>query len=108
MSTIRIVAAVSLAAGCGEALPEAQPTDAAAVEAAGQSGKGTGTIAAVDAAAGTVTIEHGAMPELGWPAMTMAFAADPAVLAGVAEGDKVAFDLTLTGGRGTITALVVE
>jgi len=89
-------------AGCGEASPEAQPTRAAAEV---KSAKGTGTVTAVDAAAGTVTLDHQAMPEIGWSAMTMTFKADPALLAGVEEGDKVAFDLTLAGGAGTITAL---
>ena len=89
-------------AACGEAPPAAQPSQAAAEV---KSGKGTGTVTAVDAGAGTVTIEHGAMPEIGWSAMTMAFEADPALLARVEEGDTVAFDLTVTGGRGEVTAL---
>jgi Cu/Ag efflux protein CusF len=88
--------------GCGEAPPEAQPPQAAAEV---KSAKGTGTVTAVDANAGTVTIEHGAMPEIGWSAMTMAFKADPALLAGIEKGDNVAFDLTVTDGRGEITAL---
>ena len=99
------IAAALLAAtlaGCGEAPPEAQPTQAAGEV---KSAKGTGTVTAVDAGAGTVTIEHGPMPEIGWSAMTMTFKAAPALLAGVAEGDKVAFDLTVTDGRAEIAAL---
>ena len=99
------VAATLLAAmlaGCGEAPPEAQPTQAAA-EA--KSAKGTGTVTAVDVEAGTVTLNHQAMPEIGWSAMTMTFKADPALLAAVKEGDTIAFDLTLAGSAGTITAL---
>jgi len=88
--------------GCGEAPPEAQPPQAAAEV---KSAKGTGTVTAVDANAGTVTIEHGAMPEIGWSAMTMTFRAHPALLADVHEGDKVAFELTVTGGGGEVTAL---
>ena len=89
-------------AACGEAPPAAQPSQAAAEM---KSAKGIGTVTAIAAQAGTVTIEHQAMPEIGWSAMTMAFKADPALLAGVKEGDKVSFDLTVTGGRGEVTAL---
>jgi Cu/Ag efflux protein CusF len=93
---------VAMLAGCGEVPPDA-PASPAAVEV--RSAKGSGTVTALDAEAGTVTLEHAAMPEIGWPAMTMTFAAAPALLAGVKPGDAVAFDLTLTGGRGEITAL---
>lgn len=101
-----ILLAAALLAGCTDATPDAQPSEPAIVET--KSGKGTGTVSAVDAGAGTVTIAHGPMPEFGWSAMTMTFVADPALLAGVTEGDAVAFDLTVTDGGGTITALAVE
>jgi Cu/Ag efflux protein CusF len=97
---------VAALAGCTDATPDAKPSEAAASET--RSGRGTGTVTALDPAAGTVTIAHGPMPDIGWSAMTMTFAADPAVLSGVAEGDAVAFGLTVTEGRGTITALAVE
>jgi Cu(I)/Ag(I) efflux system protein CusF len=93
-------------AGCSDATPDAQPSAPTAAET--RSGKGAGTVTAVDSGAGSVTIAHGPMPEVGWPAMTMTFAADSALLGGVAEGDRVAFDLTVAHGRGTITALAVE
>ena len=41
--------------------------------------KGTGTVTAVDMTAGTVTIEHGPIPEANWPAMTMGFIELPRV-----------------------------
>jgi len=53
--------------------------------------KGTGTVTAV--AAGSVTIDHGPIPEVGWPAMTMGFKASPEVAKSVKVGDRVAFDL---------------
>jgi Cu(I)/Ag(I) efflux system protein CusF len=93
-------------AGCSDATPDAQPSAPAAAET--RSGKGTGTVTAVDSGTGTVTIAHGPMPDVGWPAMTMTFAADPALLGSVAEGDRVAFGLTVVHGRGTITTLAVE
>ena len=98
-----ILVATALLAACTDATPDAQLPEATVTET--KSGKGTGTVTAVDAAAGTVTIAHGPMPEVGWSAMTMTFGANPALLSGVAEGDRVAFDLTVTGGRGEITAL---
>ena len=65
--------------------------------------KGTGTVTAV--AAGSVTIDHGPIPEVGWPAMTMGFKASPEVAKSVKVGDKVAFDLKVQGGAGEVTAI---
>ena len=70
-----------------------------------QTARSTGTVTAVDPAAGTVTIDHAPIPEANWPAMTMGFKASPAVAQGVAVGDKVAFDLKLENGAGEITAI---
>lgn len=67
--------------------------------------KATGKVTAIDPAAGTVTIAHSAIPEVKWPAMTMAFKADPKLLSGVAAGDQVAFDLTVKGSEGEVTAI---
>ncbi|MES2895964.1 MAG: efflux RND transporter periplasmic adaptor subunit [Pseudomonadota bacterium] len=40
----------------------------------------------------TVTLSHGAIPAVGWPAMTMAFRlADPALAQGLKVGDRVRF-----------------
>lgn len=72
---------------------------------AGKTAGGTGTVTAVDPAGGTITIAHGPIPEAGWPAMTMAFKAAPAISRGVQAGDKVAFDLRLESGSGEITAI---
>ena len=67
--------------------------------------KGTGTVTAVDSAAGTVTIAHGPIPEANWPAMTMGFKAAPALAQSVKAGDKVAFELKLENGGGELTAV---
>lgn len=71
-------------------------------------GKGTGTVTAIDKAAGKITLDHGPIPEVGWRAMTMAFTASPALLDSVAVGDKVAFDLTLKGNAGEVTAIAKQ
>lgn len=72
---------------------------------AGMTGAGSGTITVVDAAAGTVTINHGAIPGVGWPAMTMTFTAPAAVLADAKAGDRVAFDVSVHNGVNEVTAL---
>jgi Cu(I)/Ag(I) efflux system protein CusF len=66
---------------------------------------GTGVVNAVDAKAGTVTLDHQPIPAISWPAMTMTFKASPAIVASVKPGDKVAFDMKLVGGDGEITAI---
>lgn len=68
-------------------------------------GAGSGVITAVDAASGTVTIDHGAIPAVEWPAMTMTFTAPTAVLASAKVGDRVAFDVSVHDGINEITAL---
>jgi len=72
---------------------------------AAKTAKGTGTIKAIDKAAGTITLDHGPIPEAGWPAMTMPFKAASALLDSVKVGDKVAFELKLEGGSGEVTAI---
>lgn len=76
-----------------------------AMPADAKMGKGTGTVTAIDKAAGKITLDHGPIPEVGWPAMTMAFSAKPALLGSVAVGDKVAFDVSVTGSAGEVTAI---
>jgi Cu/Ag efflux protein CusF len=53
-----------------------------------------GTVTAVDAAAGTISINHEAIPAVSWPSMTMQFTAeDPSILQGIAVSDHVTFEL---------------
>lgn len=68
-------------------------------------GQGTGTVTAIDAAAGKITLDHEAIGAVGWPAMKMGFTAKPDLLKGIAVGDKVDFDLTVTGSAGEVTAI---
>ena len=91
------------------AKPTASPTADAgkksemAMPAAMKHGKGEGTVTAIDPAKGTVTLDHGDITELQWPAMKMGFSAKPEVLEGVKVGDKVAFEIDWDGKRGTVT-----
>jgi len=58
-----------------------------------------GTVTAIDAAAGTISISHGAISSVRWPAMTMNFTlADPKAVAGFSPGQRVAFHFTVEGG----------
>lgn len=68
-------------------------------------GNGTGTVTAIDAAAGKITLDHEAIAAVGWPAMKMGFSAKPELLAGIAVGDKVDFALVVTGSAGEVTAI---
>jgi Cu(I)/Ag(I) efflux system protein CusF len=55
---------------------------------------GAGKVTAIDAVAGTVMLDHGPIAALNWPSMSMAFtASDPALLAGIAVGDTVSFEI---------------
>ncbi|BBC71668.1 conserved hypothetical protein [Altererythrobacter sp. B11] len=68
-----------------------------------QMGTGEGTVAAVDAE--TITIDHGPIPEVNWPAMTMSFSADEASRQKVTKGDQVTFAFRKTEGGGEITSI---
>ena len=66
-------------------------------------GKSSGTVTAIDAETGKITLDHGAISAVGWPAMKMGFSAKPTILKGIAVGDSVDFDVTVTGNAGEVT-----
>ena len=77
--------------------------------AAPQAAEGQGVVRAVNAQAGTVTIAHGPIADLNWPAMTMAFPVQsPALLNGVAVGAQVHFTLVNHEGHPMVSELHVE
>ena len=66
---------------------------------------GVGTVTAVDAAAGTVSIDHEPIAAISWPTMSMQFTVeDPTDLQGIAVGDRVSFELK----SATETSVVTE
>ena len=67
--------------------------------------KSAGTVTAIDPASGKITLEHDAIPAVEWPAMTMGFKSKPELLADIAVGDKVDFDLTVSGNAGEVTSI---
>jgi Cu(I)/Ag(I) efflux system protein CusF len=73
---------------------------------AAKHGQGTGVVMAIDAKAGTLTIQHGPIPGVGWPAMTMTFnAKPPTLLQGLEVGRTIGFDCTVRGTAADVTAV---
>lgn len=68
-------------------------------------GMAAGTVTAIDAAKGTITLDHGTMSGIGWPAMTMGFGIKPEQLTGIKVGDKVDFEIDWDGKAGTVTKI---
>lgn len=64
-----------------------------------------GTVTAIDDEAGTVTINHGPVPAVDWPAMTMAFEADEDLREEVDVGDEVTFDFRMSESGNQITLI---
>ena len=78
-------------------------TTATTAQAAGPI-RSTGVVTQVDAAAGTITFNHQAIPAINWPAMTMQFHAEnPTILHGIAVGDHVSFELKSAADPQTVT-----
>jgi Cu(I)/Ag(I) efflux system protein CusF len=73
-----------------------------------QTAEGEGVVRSIDARANTVTIAHGPIAALGWPAMTMAFSVHAAeMLDGVAVGARVHFTLMNDNGQPMVSELHV-
>lgn len=70
---------------------------------------GVGTVTAVDAATGTVSLDHGPIAAISWPAMSMQFTVeDPAKLQGISVGDRVSFELKSATETQVITAIAEQ
>ena len=65
----------------------------------------SGIVESVDAGAGKITLAHGPIDALGWPAMTMGFKATPEQIASVQPGQSVRFEFTAEGMAATITRI---
>ena len=69
-------------------------------------GRGSGVVTAIDPKAAKVTIQHGPIATLGWPAMTMAFTAiPPTLLKTVKVGQRVDFAMRMRGSAAEVTAI---
>jgi Cu(I)/Ag(I) efflux system protein CusF len=68
--------------------------------------KATGTVKAVDATKGTVTLAHGPVKSLNWPAMTMTFVVkDKMFFDKLAVDKKVSIDFTKQDKDYVVTAV---
>jgi Cu/Ag efflux protein CusF len=72
----------------------------------GKTANGVGTVTAVNVANRKVTLDHGPIPDINWPAMKMEFATEPSIdLSKVKPGDKVRFTLSGSGNSYTVQSL---
>lgn len=106
-----LLAGTSLAA-CKKAAETPKPAETMAASTGSMAmagpmmhGASTGTITAIDAAKGTVTLDHHEIATLKWPAMTMSFSAKPEQLADLKIGDKVTFEIDWDGQKGMVTKI---
>lgn len=83
----------------------AQASAGSAPASSSQAHSGAGNVTEVSA--DSVTISHGPVQSLGWPAMTMPFSAagSPDLLRGINVGDPVIFEFRQDGGRYVLTSI---
>lgn len=121
--TVLVLLAASLLAACSSPQDDAAPSEPVATPPAveartadapdaeapapqtGQLASASGVVESVDAAAKKITIAHGAVESLKWPAMTMSFHAPNADLTALKAGDRVIFEFASSGMDGTITKI---
>ncbi|WP_082730619.1 MULTISPECIES: copper-binding protein [Sphingomonas] len=109
----RMLLAVALPlviAGCGKPAPQAPGPDNGSMagmnmSSEAKSSHGSGTVTKIDADSGEVTLQHGPVTELGWPAMTMTFSGKPGTMDGLKVGDKVDFAFDWDGKTGRLTSI---
>lgn len=110
MKTRRFLVAALTILASDAAMPAGLPgmsmdkTPGTATEQA-QTHHSMGVVKAVDVAKGTITLSHEPVPSLKWPAMTMAFKAGKAQVAGVKAGDRVNFSFVSKEMDGTIATI---
>ena len=87
-------------------MAEPMPPAVSATAQPAKTASATGTVESVDTVVGKITIAHGAIEAVNWPAMTMAFKATPEQIASVKAGQKVHFEFRLEGMDATITQIM--
>lgn len=101
MKILTAVAALALAGLATSAFAQHAEHHAEAAAASASAPQGTGVIKAVDPKAGSITIHHGPIAALNWPAMTMTFKATSEVLKAAQTGKTVTFTLNAAGDQVT-------
>ncbi|MEJ5992363.1 efflux RND transporter periplasmic adaptor subunit [Ramlibacter sp. PS3R-8] len=93
--------------GAPAASPASAPAPAAAPAGAAAGHQGEGIIEGIEARAGTVSLAHGPIATLKWPAMTMDFkVANPSLLQGLKGGARLQFEFVERGqGEWVITRI---
>ena len=105
---ILLTVALSIPAAAVLAQSDMKGMDMAPKSAAGVSAtyKASATVTKIDRKAGTVTLAHGPIPALKWPAMTMAFKVkDKQLFEKLAVGRKVHAKLVQDGKDYAVTAV---
>jgi Cu/Ag efflux protein CusF len=88
------------------AATKTQPASPPAPAASANAPLVAATVKKVDAAAGKVTLDHAAIPNLGMDAMTMAYRVqDPALLKGLTPGEAVRFSAERLNGSLAVTRI---
>lgn len=93
---LALVAALAIAA---PAAAQHEGHGAMAAKSAAGAVQGTGVVKGVNAKAGTVTLHHGPIAALKWPAMTMTFKATPEAVKAAKTGKSVTFTLNAAGDQ---------
>ena len=103
-SISRVAASVIALAlsGCGQTTNSGNDNNAPTTDAA-RIYSGAGTVTAV--AGNQVTIAHGPIEGIGWPAMTMTFTSPANLTTAVKVGDEVAFSFRQQGSAYQLTSL---
>jgi Cu(I)/Ag(I) efflux system protein CusF len=94
--------AVLALAACGQQQGSETQGQAPAAEAS-RTYSGTGAITAI--AGDQVSIKHGPIAGIGWPAMTMTFTAPTDVAQGASVGEQVDFSFRKNGSAYQLTSL---
>lgn len=106
MKTTILIAASLLLAGCGNpgATPDTESKTATAPTET-RIGHGEGMVTAIDAETGKISLAHGPVSELNWPAMTMGFEAKEGATGGLKVGDRVKFSFRWDGKTAEIESI---
>jgi len=85
-------------------MAESMPGNKSASTAA-TTASATGVVEAIDVAGGRITIAHGPVKALNWPAMTMTFGTGKVDVHAIQPGDHVSFEFTSTGAHSVLTSI---
>ena len=108
MKVVHLIAAsiLAIAFGAHAQTAPASAADHATHHAATVAPTTDGEVRKIDKEQGKVTLKHGPIANLDMPGMTMVFkVADPQMLDGIKEGDKVRFAADRVNGAITLTAM---